>query len=132
MIDNNEVSNSKRQSTASIVNCPFELRWSLINHKKPYRHDIFYKVKISSVPSTQHTCMMSHISYRHALRKSSGHNKIELNLMNTAVSIFKMNPIMPAQMLRPILRDSMPCSKVLDGKFIDNFRRRILSSCKES
>ena len=74
-MDNNEVYHSKLQSKSSIVRCPFELKWSLVKHKKPYRHDVFYKVKISLVPSTEHTCMMSHISYRHALRKSSGHKK---------------------------------------------------------
>ena len=81
------------------------------------------------MPSTEHTCMMSHISYRHALRKASGHNKIELNCMNTAVSVLKMNPSMPCQMLRPLLKDSLPCSTHLSGKFSDNCRRRVALPC---
>ena len=107
------------------MKCPFELKWSLVNHKKPYRHDIFYKVKITSLPSIQHTCMMSHIGYILALRSRSGHNKIDLNSMNTAVSVLKTNPSMPAQMLRPLLKNCLPCNTNLDGKFLDNFRRRV-------
>ena len=114
-----------RHSTASVVKCPFEIKWSLVDHKKPYRHDIFYRAKISSIVSTQHTCMMSHISYKHALKKTSGHSKIDLNHMNTAVSVLKMNPSMPAQMLRPLLKDSLPCNTNIDAKFVDNFRRRV-------
>ena len=121
MSDNIEVLNSKRQSTASLVKCTFQLKWSLVNHKTQFRHDVFYKIKISSVPSIEHACMMSHISYRHALRKASGHNKLELKYMNTAVSVLKMNPSMPSQMLRPLLKDSLPCSTHLSGQFLDNF-----------
>ena len=69
--------------------------------------------------------MMSHIRYKHAYKTSSGHSKIELNSMNTAVSILKMNPNMPAQMLRPILKECLPCSTNIDVKFVDNFRRRV-------
>ena len=87
----------KRSSTASLINCPFQVKWSMLNHISPHRHDIFYRVKISTVLSTDHTCMMSLISYKHALRKSSGHSKIELNTINTAVSVLKMNPSMPAK-----------------------------------
>ena len=68
---------------------------------------------------------MSNISYKHACKTSTGHPKINLNAMNTAVTILNMNPNLPAQMLRPILKDSLPCSTNLDGKFIDNFRRRV-------
>ena len=115
----------KRNSTASLVKCPFELRFTLWKHNSPHRHDIFYKVKISNVMSTKHTCLMSHIGYKHALKSSSGHNKIDLNSMNTAVSILKMNPSMPAQMLRPLLKDCLPCNTNIDAKHIDNFRRRV-------
>ena len=82
---------SGRQSTSSLVQCPFQVKWTLVDHKKPYRHEIFYKVKISKIVSTEHTCMMSHISYRHALQKAKGHNKIDLSLMNTAVFVLKIN-----------------------------------------
>ena len=73
--DSSEVINKNYQSTAALVKCPFQLKWSLTNHKKPYRHDIFHRVKISCVVITEHTCMMSHISYRHALKGASGHAK---------------------------------------------------------
>ena len=116
---------TNRQSTASVVKCPFHIKWTLLDHKRPYRHDIFYRVKISSIVSTEHTCMMSNLSYRHALRKSTGHNKIDLKNMNTAVSVLKMNPSMPTQMLRPLLKDSLPSHTNIDGKFVDNFRRRV-------
>ena len=114
-----------RTSTSSLVKCPFLVRWTLVDHKRPHRHDIFYKVKISSIVSTEHTCMMSHISFRHALKKTTGHRKIDLNSMNTAVSVLKMNPTMSAQMLRPILKDCLPSHTNIDCKFIDNFRRRV-------
>ena len=68
---------------------------------------------------------MSHISYRHAPKTSNGHNKIDLNNMNTAVSVLKLNPSMPAQMLRPLLKDCLPCHTNIDAKFVDNFRRRV-------
>ena len=45
--------------------------------------------------------------------------------MNTAVSVFKVNPIMPASMLRLILRECLPCNQNIDSKFMDNFRRRV-------
>ena len=32
---------------------------------------------------------------------------------------------MPAQMLRPLLKNSLPCSTNLGRKFLDNFRRRV-------
>ena len=44
VIDNNEVSTSKRQSTDSIVKCPFELRWSLVNHKSHI--DMIFSIKL--------------------------------------------------------------------------------------
>ena len=116
---------SKRKSTPFLMQCPFELRFRLFEHKSPHRHDVFYKVKISNIVSTKHTCMMSHISYRHALSKSTGHTKINLTSMNTAVSVLKMNPSMPAQMLRPLLKNCLPCNVNLDAKFIDNYRRRV-------
>ena len=50
------------------VQCPFEIRWALIDHFKPIRNDIFYKVKITKLVSTQHSCRMSNISYRHAMK----------------------------------------------------------------
>ena len=119
------LNDSNRQSTSSLVQCPFQVKWTLVDHKKPYRHEIFYRVKISTIVSTEHTCMMSHISFRHALKKSNGHNKIDLNIMNTAVSILKVNPSMPANMLRPLLKDCLPCHTNIDAKFVDNFRRRV-------
>ena len=123
--ENTNENDNSRQSTSSLVRCPFEIRWSLIDHKTPHRHDIFYKVKISRIVSTEHTCLMSHISYRHAMKTSNGHNKIDLNNMNTAVSVLKLNPSMPAQMLRPLLKDCLPCHTNIDAKFVDNFRRRV-------
>ena len=57
------------------------------------------------------------------MEEKSGHSKIDLNNMNTAVSVLKMNPSMPAQMLRPLLKDSLPCNTNIDAKFVDNFRR---------
>ena len=126
--DNNNsqgnVDNSSK-STLSLVKCPFEVRRTLVDHKRPHRHDVFYKVKISSIISTEHMCMMSHISFRHALKNSTGHKKIDLNNMNTAVSVLKMNPSMSAQMLRPILKDCLPSHTNIDTKCIDNFRRRV-------
>ena len=101
------------------------MRFVMVDFKKPTRHGIFYRAKITAIDSVEHTCMMSNISYKHACKTSTGHPKINLNAMNTAVTILKMNPNLPAQMLRPILKDSLPCSTNLDGKFIDNFRRRV-------
>ena len=114
-----------RQSTSSLVQCPFLVRWSPVDRKVPYRHDIFYKVKISTIVSLEHTCLMSHMSFRHALKTTSGHKKIDLNQMNTAVTILKMNPSMPAQMLRPLLKASLPSHTNLTAKFVDNFRKRV-------
>ena len=120
-----EIVPNNSKSTASLVQCPFHLKWSLLDRKKPYRHEIFYKVKISSEVNTDHTCLMSHLSYRHAMKGSKGHTKIDLNCMNTAVSILKMNPSMPTQMLRPILKDCLLCTTNIDGKFVENFRHRV-------
>ena len=60
---------------------------------------------MSSVVSTEHTCMMSSISYRHAIEKSTGHCKWDIKSMNTAVSVLKINLKMPANMLRPLLKE---------------------------
>ena len=69
--------------------------------------------------------MMSHISYRHAVKRSSGHSKLDLTSMNTAISILKLNPSMPTNMLRPILKDCLPCTTNIDAKYVDNFRRQV-------
>ena len=45
--------------------------------------------------------------------------------MNTAVSVLKMNPAMSANMLRPILKECLPCTTSITGKYIDNFRRKV-------
>ena len=120
--EESDVVNTNYQSMASQVKCPFHLKWSLVDHKMPYRHEIFYRVKISSVVDTQHTCMMSHISYKYAVKRSSGHSKLDLTIMNTAISLLKFNPSMPTNMLRPILKDCLPCTTNIDGKYVDNFR----------
>ena len=123
--EESDLVNTNYVSIASQTKCPFHLKWSLVDHKMPYRHEIFYRVKISSVVNTQHTCMMSHISYRYAVKRSSGHSKLDLTLMNTAISLLKFNPSMPTNMLRPILKDCLPCTTNIDGKYVDNFRRRV-------
>ena len=70
--------------------------------------------------------MMSKISYRHAWKTSKGTNKLDLNACNTAVSMLKMNPSMPARMMRPLLRDVSPSETNINGKYVDNFRRCVM------
>ena len=125
MGDDSTCNTSKRQSTSSLVQCPFHVKWTLVDHKSPIRHDIFYKVKVSTLACLDHSCMMSHMSYTHALKKTNGHSKIDLDSVNTAVSMLKMYPSMPAKMLRPLLKNVLPCTTCIDSKLIDNFRRRV-------
>ena len=59
--------NAKRNAQKPIavqVQCPFELKWSLLEYNRPRRNQIFYKAKVSNLISTEHTCMMSHMLYR--------------------------------------------------------------------
>ena len=121
-----DVGETKRKSISCQTKCPFHIKWSLIDYKKPYRNNIFYKTKISNIISTEHTCLMSQISYRHALKSSNGHKNIDLSACNTAVDILKMNPSMPARMLRPMLKNVLPSHTHINGKYIDNFRRRVM------
>ena len=43
----------------------------------------------------------------------------------TAVDIIKMYPTIPAKMLRPLLKNALPCCTNINAKLIDNFRRRV-------
>ena len=43
--ENSTTTDNSRQSTSSLVQCPFEIRWSLIDHKSPHRHDIFIRLR---------------------------------------------------------------------------------------
>ena len=60
--EGDESKGRKRPSTASLINCPFMVKWSLLDHKAPHRNDIFYRVKVSTIECTEHTCMMSQIN----------------------------------------------------------------------
>ena len=119
-----DVGETKITSISCQTKFPFHIKWSLIDNKKPYRNNIFYKTKISNIISSEHTCLMSQISYRHALKSSNGHKKIDLSACNTAVDILKMDHSMPARMLRPMLKNVLPSHTHISGKYIDNFRRR--------
>ena len=68
----------KRNYPAIQIKCPFEIKWSYVDYRKPYQHGLFYKVKISKIVSTEHTCMMSNIGYSQALKSYRGHPKIDL------------------------------------------------------
>ena len=120
--------NAKRKfkkSMALQVQCPFQLKWSLIDYKKPYRNELFYKVKVSNLISTEHTCMMSHMSYRTAVKNYRGHEKLDLCTVNTAVEVLKTNPCLPTRVLRPLLKNALPATTRISGKHVDNFRRRV-------
>ena len=114
-----------RKSIASQVKCPFEIKWSLLDYKRPYRHDIFYKVKISNIISTHHTCLMSNMSYVVAVKSTKGHTKLDLASVKTAVDVLKANPTLPTAMLRPLVKNALPQSTNLDSKFLNNFKRRV-------
>ena len=68
---------------------------------------------------------MSESSYRHALSTKSGHVKVNLGIMTSAVAMLKENPSLPANLLRPLLKSALPTATVLDSKFINNFRIRV-------
>ena len=68
---------------------------------------------------------MSESSYRHALSTKSGHVKINLDVMTSAVTMLKENPSLKANQLRPLLKSALPTATVLDCKYINNFRIRV-------
>ena len=107
------------------VQCPFELKWSLLEYNRPRRNQIFYKAKVSNLISTEHTCMMSHMSYTHAFKSFKGLDKLDLSTVNTAVEVLKTNPSLSTRVLRPLLKNSLPASIHISGKHVDNFRRRV-------
>ena len=108
------------------VKCPFEIKWTLVDHKLPHRNALFYKVKISNIISTDHTCQLSQSSYSYAYKAMNGHTKIDLSALNTAVDVLVLNPSLPARLMRPLLKNVLPSTKNINGKFCDNFRRRVM------
>ena len=114
-----------RKSIASQVKCPFEIKWSLLEHKKPYRNDIFYKAKISNVKCLHHTCLMSAMSYVVAVKSTKGHHKLDLGCVKTDVDVLKINPSLSTAMLRPLLKSCVPLNTNLSSKYVTNFKRRV-------
>ena len=104
------------------VQCPFELKWLLLEYKRPYRNDLFYKTKVSNLISTDHTCMMS---YRTAFKNFEGLQKLDLSTVNTTVEVLKTNPSLSTRVLRPLFKNSLPASTHTSRKHVDNFRRRV-------
>ena len=124
--DVNIIAETNKQKPLSLqVQCPFELKWSLLEYKRPYRNQIFYKVKVSNLISTEHTCMMSHMSYRTAFKSFKGLQKLDLSTVNTAVEVLKSNPSLSTRVLRPLLKHALPASTHISGQHVDNFRRRV-------
>ena len=68
---------------------------------------------------------MSESSFRHGLSSRSGHVKVNLDVMNTTVSMLKENPRLPARLLRPLLKSALPTVTGLDSKYLNNFRIRV-------
>ena len=120
--------NKKRKVRVNVnehIQCPFCIKWSLVEHKRPHKDDIFYKVRISSIQSLEHTCLMSESSYRTALSSRAGHVKINLDVMTTTVQMLKANPNLPARQLRQLLKSALTTVTVLDSKFLNNFRIKV-------
>ena len=60
----------KRKTRVNVnkrIQCPFCINCALVDHKAPYKDNIFYKVRISSIKSLEHTCLMSESFYRNTL-----------------------------------------------------------------
>ena len=95
---------STQKPMAVQVQCPFELKWTLVEYKRPRRNQIFYKVKVSNLISTEHTCMMSHMSYTHTFKNFKGLDKFDLSTVNTAVEVLKTNPSLSTRgiLYRPV------------------------------
>ncbi len=104
------------------------IKWSLVEHKRPHKDDIFYKVRISSISSLEHTCLMSESVYRTALSSRTGHVKINLDVMTTTVQTLKANPSLPARQLRQLLRSALTTVTVLDSRFLNNFKIKVANS----
>ena len=121
--DVNIIAETNKQKPLSLqVQCPFELKWSLLEYKRPYRNHLFYKAKVSNLISTDHTCMMS---YRTAFKNFEGLQKLDLSTVNTTVEVLKTNPSLSTRVLRPLLKNSLPASTHISGKHVDNFGRRV-------
>ena len=113
--------NAKRNTRKPIalqVQCPFELKWSLLEYKRPYRNQLFYKAKVSNLISTEHICMMSHMPYRTAFKNFKGLQKLDLSTVNTAVEVLKSNPSLSTRVLRPLLKNHYQQVNTLVGSIL--------------
>ena len=54
-----------------------------------------------------------------------GHEKLDLSTVNTAVEVLKTNPCLSTRVLRPLLKNALPATTHISGKYVDNFRRRV-------
>jgi hypothetical protein len=115
----------KQKVSLKAQDCPFFISYALMgvikSAKKP---DVFYLARVVSVNYT-HTCCMSTIAHRVALRVS-GQAQPNLEGMNSILSLLREQPGLPNTILRPLLQKYLPHYKSMDPSFMRNFRIRAL------
>jgi hypothetical protein len=114
-----------KESQKSIIQCPFEIRYSLIEcvvaDKVP---DICHEVKITHT-NFEHTCELSPIYHREAKRRR-GHLKLDIPALKTTLDLLRLHPTTETRILRPYLVRALPNWHALDSAYVANFRKRAI------
>jgi hypothetical protein len=114
-----------KESQKSLIKCPFEIRYSLIEcvvlDKVP---EICHEIKITYT-NFEHTCELSPVYLREAKRRG-GHLKLDIPSLKSALDLLRLHPNTETRILRPYLVRALPNWHALDSAYVANFRKRAI------
>ena len=119
-------SNPNKQSVKSLIKCPFVIRFSILGIKKKTKAAIFHIVNITHV-NPRHKCTSSNVSFRTTTRTSKSTTKLDLYALKAAIECVKLDPHLPAVLLRPLLSSCLPPNIELSSAYLSRFHRRCQS-----
>ena len=113
-------------SLKETIQCPFCIRYYIsLPHKSEAKKcpTLLYKCRLTSI-SLQHTCGLTTNSHRVAIQKS-GEAQPNIQGLNDVVSLLRDRPLLPTDMLRPLLQKYLPFYSCTNAQFIGNFCWRV-------
>jgi hypothetical protein len=115
-----------KESQKSVIQCPFEIRYSLIGKvaadKVP---DICHEIKITYT-NFEHTCELSPVYLREAKRRGGYLKLLDIPALKSALDLLRLHPNTETRILRPYLVRALPSWHALDSCYVVNFRRRAI------
>ena len=90
------------------VRCPFKITFNTFRTKEYLIQDpVFRPANITDSCNPKHICAMSSQGFRTSYYTSKSKNSIDLKELSGAVGMIKVDPHLPAKLLRPLLMNSV-------------------------